>query len=241
MNKKPIYYKQSDPKWGKIPYTIDSDKNETIGASGCGPTSAAMIIASVKDAKITPVEMCKLAIELKDRTANSGTEWEFFGKVATKYSIPFIQSGSTKDAIEALKQGAYVICSMKPGKFTKGGHYILAWDFKDGNLIVHDPASTLQARTFGDIKTFETQCKQYFMFFVNQLIQESKLPTLEKGMNNQYVNTLQELLNKYGYKLTADGDFGIKTESAVRDFQRIKGLIPDGVVGQKTLDKLYGV
>ncbi|MDF2892538.1 MAG: hypothetical protein K0R80_2905 [Clostridia bacterium] len=241
MNKRPVYYKQSDPKWGKIPYTIDGDKKETIGASGCGPTSAAMIIASVKDAKITPVEMCKLAIELKDRTANSGTEWEFFGKVAAKYGIPFKQSGSTKDAIEALKIGAYVVCSMKPGKFTKGGHYILAWDFKDNDIIVHDPASALQSRTFGDIKTFETECKQYFIFFVNQKIDMPKLPVLKRGMNNQYVKTLQELLNKFGYKLTVDGDFGAKTEDAIRDFQRKRGLIDDGVVGQKTLDKLYGV
>ncbi|MDF2889801.1 MAG: hypothetical protein K0R80_168 [Clostridia bacterium] len=238
MNKKPLYYKQSDPKWGKIPYTIDGDKNETIGASGCGPTCAAMIIASVKNPAITPVEMCKLAIELKDRTANNGTEWEFFGKVAAKYGIQFKQSGHTQEAIEALKQGAYVICSMKPGKFTRGGHYILAWDFKDNNLLVHDPASTLQARTYGDIKTFETQCKQYFIFYVGQKIEN---PTLKRGMNNGYVKNLQVALNKYGYKLSVDGDFGAKTEGAVRDFQRSKGLIADGIVGPKTWNRLYEV
>jgi hypothetical protein len=241
MNKKPIYYKQSDPKWGKIPYTIDGDKNETIGASGCGPTCAAMVVASIKDPKVTPVDMCKLAIELNDRTANNGTEWEFFRKVAAKYDIPFAQTVSTKDAIEALKQGAYVICSMKRGKFTRGGHYILAWDFKDGNLIVHDPASTLQYRTFGDTRTFETECKQYFIFYVKQQVELAKLPTLKKGMDNQYVKTLQELLNKYGYKLTPDGDFGVITDGAVKDFQRTRGLVCDGIVGQKTWNKLFEV
>lgn len=241
MNKKPIYYKQSDPKWRSILYTIDGDKNETIGASGCGPTCAAMIVASVKDPEITPVEICKLAIELKDRTANSGTEWEFFGKIAAKYGIEFKQSGSTKEAIEALIQGAYVICSMKRGKFTKRGHYILAWDFKDNNILVHDPASTLRARTFGDIKTFETQCRQYFIFYVKQQAEQQILPVLKRGMNNEYVKTLQQLLNKYGYKLTVDGDFGAKTESAVREFQLTRGLAADGVVGTKTLSKLYEV
>lgn len=239
MNKKPIYYKQSDPKWRNIPYTIDGDKHETIGASGCGPTCAAMIVSSVKDTKITPIEMCKLAIYLKDRTANNGTEWEFFGKVAAEYNISFKQSVSTKEAIEALKAGAYVVCSMKPGKFTKGGHYILAWDFKDNNLLVHDPASTLQARTFGDIKIFETQCKQYFIFYVKQQIEAAKMLTLKKGMNNQYVKSLQDLLNKFGYKLTADGDFGAITEGAVRGFQLTKGLKCDGIAGLKTWDKLY--
>ncbi|MDF2591982.1 MAG: hypothetical protein K0S75_1448 [Clostridia bacterium] len=238
MNKKPIYYKQSDPKWGKLSYTIDGDKSETIGASGCGPTCAAMIIASVKDAKITPVEMCSLAILLQDRTANNGTEWEFFGKVAAKYGIKFKQSSHTEEAIEALKQGAYVVCSMRKGKFTRGGHYILAWDYKDGNLLVHDPASTLKERTYGDIKTFETQCKQYFIFYVGRKIEN---PTLKRGMKNGYVKTLQTTLNKYGYKLTVDGDFGAITEGAVRDFQRTRGLVPDGIVGPKTWDKLYGV
>jgi hypothetical protein len=239
MNKKPLYYKQSDPKWGNIPYTIDGDKKETIGASGCGPTCAAMIIASVKDSKITPVEMCSLAIDLKDRTANDGTEWEFFGKVAARYNIPFKQSGSTKEAIEALEEGAYVICNMKPGKFTKSGHYILAWDYSDNNIIVHDSASTAYERTYGDIRTFETQCRQYFIFFVKQQLEEPKLPVLKRGAKNQHVKKLQELLNKAGYKLVVDGDFGAITEGAVRDFQRTRGLVVDGIVGPKTWNKLY--
>jgi hypothetical protein len=35
------------------------------------------------------------------------------------------------------------------------------------------------------------------------------------------------------------GEFGAITEGAVRGFQRIRGLITDGVVGQKTWNKLY--
>jgi hypothetical protein len=239
MNKRPVYFKQSDPKWRNIPYTIDGDKNETIGASGCGPTCAAMIIASIKDSKVTPVEMCKLAIELKDRTANNGTEWEFFWKVAAKYDMPFKQLSSTKEAVEAIKDGSYVVCSMRPGKFTKGGHYILAWDFKDNNILVHDPASTVYERTYGDIKTFETQCKQYFIFYVNQKVE---YPLLRRGMKNEFVKMLQEMLNKRGgYKLMVDGDFGAITEDAVINFQRTRGLVADGIVGTKTWDKLQWV
>jgi N-acetylmuramoyl-L-alanine amidase len=64
---------------------------------------------------------------------------------------------------------------------------------------------------------------------------------LKRGMKNQNVKTLQELLNKHGYKLTPDGDFGAITEGAVRDYQRTRGLICDGIVGQKTWNKLFEV
>jgi predicted double-glycine peptidase len=238
MNKKPVYYKQSDPRWSKIPYTIDGDKNETIGASGCGPTCAAMIVATVRDPNITPVEMCELAIELGDRTANSGTEWEFFKKVAAKYGIPFKQTAKTKEAVEALKQGAYVVCSMKPGHFTNNGHFVVAWDVVDNNLMVHDPISTAQNRTYAAISIFEAQCKQYFIFFVNQ---KAQYPTLKKGMRNDYVRLLQERLNKKGYKIKADGIFGNETDGAVRAYQKSTGLVVDGIVGVKTWGKLFEV
>jgi N-acetyl-anhydromuramyl-L-alanine amidase AmpD len=60
------------------------------------------------------------------------------------------------------------------------------------------------------------------------------LPTLKKGSKGSDVKTLQTALNKFGYKLTADGDFGKLTDAAVRDFQKGHGLSADGVVGVKT-------
>jgi peptidoglycan hydrolase-like protein with peptidoglycan-binding domain len=37
------------------------------------------------------------------------------------------------------------------------------------------------------------------------------------------------------------GNFGPKTEAAVRAFQRSKGLVPDGIVGPKTWAALDAV
>ena len=58
-----VYYSQKDPRWKNIPYTIDGDAKETIGYSGCGPTCAAMLVASFCDPSITPPDMCRYAIE----------------------------------------------------------------------------------------------------------------------------------------------------------------------------------
>lgn len=52
---------------------------------------------------------------------------------------------------------------------------------------------------------------------------------LKKGSKGPAVVTLQEFL-----KITADGDFGPKTESAVKSYQKKHGLTVDGVVGPKT-------
>jgi peptidoglycan hydrolase-like protein with peptidoglycan-binding domain len=48
------------------------------------------------------------------------------------------------------------------------------------------------------------------------------------------VSELQELLCAHGFSLRVDGDFGWRTEAAVKTYQHQNGLIPDGVVGSKT-------
>ena len=63
-------------------------------------------------------------------------------------------------------------------------------------------------------------------------------PTLRKGDSGPDVVYLQTLLCGVGETLKADGKFGDKTEKAVKDFQILAGLTPDGVVGPKTWDAL---
>lgn len=60
------------------------------------------------------------------------------------------------------------------------------------------------------------------------------MQTLKKGSKGDDVIALQHLLNVEGYKLTIDGDFGAKTETAVKLFQKAHGLEDDGIVGNKT-------
>ena len=65
------------------------------------------------------------------------------------------------------------------------------------------------------------------------------VPQLSKGSKGTTVKTLQILLNGYGASCgTADGDFGAKTDSAVKVFQAGKKLTADGIVGAQTWGKL---
>jgi N-acetylmuramoyl-L-alanine amidase len=57
---------------------------------------------------------------------------------------------------------------------------------------------------------------------------------LKKGSKGDDVIALQHLLNVEGYKVTIDGDFGAKTETAVKMLQKAHNLEQDGIVGAKT-------
>jgi hypothetical protein len=70
------------------------------------------------------------------------------------------------------------------------------------------------------------------------------LPVLKKGAEGAEVKALQSLLiaNKCPCgSAGADGDFGPATDTAVRNYQKLKRLTQDGIVGAATWGSLLGV
>lgn len=68
-----------------------------------------------------------------------------------------------------------------------------------------------------------------------------ELEILSKGAKGETVKALQRMLYAMGYDLgdkPIDGSFGAKTDAAVRAYQKKKGLVVDGYVGQATWSKL---
>jgi KAP family P-loop domain/Putative peptidoglycan binding domain/TIR domain len=62
---------------------------------------------------------------------------------------------------------------------------------------------------------------------------------LKRGSKVAAVLELQQKLNQVGHNVgTADGIFGPKTESALKHFQRSRGLTADGIAGPNTLSEL---
>ena len=71
-----------------------------------------------------------------------------------------------------------------------------------------------------------------------------EIKVLKKGSKGSTVKAMQTLLIGYGYfcgGYGADGSFGSGTESALRAYQKAKGLSVDGICGPKTWAKLLGV
>src|SRR4051812_38271111 len=62
---------------------------------------------------------------------------------------------------------------------------------------------------------------------------------LVSGATGKPVRVLQERLNRHGYTLGIDGEFGPATLGAVRQFQADHGLEVDGAVGPETWRKLW--
>lgn len=70
------------------------------------------------------------------------------------------------------------------------------------------------------------------------------LPVLKRGMKNESVRAMQNLLLGYGFSMGgygADGSFGGATERALKSYQQAKGLSADGSCGGVTWGKLLGI
>lgn len=164
-----VHYLQWDKKWKNIKYSTHTS-SQTIGNSGCGPSAMAMIMATFIDKAITPVEMCKLAVDNGFRTYNSGTAWGFFEFVFKKYGgfKKFVKTGSVETLIAALAQGALAVCSMNSNDnhfWTSGGHFITAIGFDDaGYIYANDPNKSSHPRKQKKDK-FKSCMKQAFIFW----------------------------------------------------------------------------
>ena len=67
-------------------------------------------------------------------------------------------------------------------------------------------------------------------------------PLIRKGVQGNITKLLQEKLVSLGYNTNGvDGIFGSGTYSAVREFQKTRGLSVDGIVGQNTWRKLLNL
>ena len=163
---KPTDFKQGDSRWGKKMYSSTGNKSQTMANSACGPTSMADIIHFCNDKSINPYDMAKLAMKWGDRTPAKGTAWTFFTHIQAHYGYKKMVATKSLETLKAcLDAGGYVVCSMGPGYWTKGGHFICAWKYDGTYIYCNDPASS--SRKKQKIADFVSQRKQFFCFFPN--------------------------------------------------------------------------
>lgn len=162
--KQPKDFKQYDSKWASKMYSSVNDKSQTMKSSGCGPTAAADVVATLKDSSVTPWTLAQLYLKKGFRSANNGTNWSAFKWTANQYGFSkFVQTSNIATLKACIDAGGYVVCSMGPGYWTSGGHYICAWKYESGYIYCNDPASA--KRTKQKESDFIKQRKQFFCFY----------------------------------------------------------------------------
>lgn len=68
------------------------------------------------------------------------------------------------------------------------------------------------------------------------------VPTIRRGAKGGWVKKCQAILSaNMGQDIAADGDFGSRTDAAVRNVQTFFGLTVDGIVGPRTWTVLFSV
>lgn len=159
----PVEYEQTDPRWRNIPYTSTSNPNETIGTDGCGPTCAAMVVATLRDKKVTPVQAADWSVSHGYLSPNDGTYWSYFHAYLEKYNIKLVQTSLASKAEAALRNNRMVITSMGRGLWTSGGHFILAYGISGNKVLIHDPNSEASYREQGDLYRYKNEAVQFWI------------------------------------------------------------------------------
>lgn len=131
------YYSQLDSRWRSKMYSSVGNSSQTIGTSGCGPASAAMVVSSIKG-NITPDQMAELYTKYGYRSANQGTYWSAFKWTADVFDIGYSECYKLDDAISKLKDNNYIIASCNQGLFTYGGHFIVLIGVEDNYIKIYD-------------------------------------------------------------------------------------------------------
>lgn len=245
-------YKQADSRWGKKNYNGSS----TMATAGCGPTSVAMLAYAV-DGKTDPWDVAKYMQKHGYAIRNNGTAWAGIPAAMKAFGLQDVKEVvKMADVWNYLSKGYCADFLFRGGSrggitWTSSGHYVAVTDYKvkDGKHYLYTRDSG--GRNHTGWYCYETQMKGLIpKIWVGLVVAKEIKPinkptgtytgsyptvTIKEDSKNNNVKLWQKFLNWYGgFKLTVDGNFGSKTDSATRVFQTTEGLTVDGIVGSKT-------
>lgn len=169
--------------------------------------------------------------------------WQWTKQTAVSYlneAIPYLQS-------KGYKVGIYTGTSFY-NDFLRGNiPNVVLWLASYGSQpSLYPNSASWQYTESGTVSGVDGNCdKDYFIdnIFTGEVKPISDTPSADviarcKSFVGNRCLELQQKLNKIGYKLVEDGDFGINTYNSLIDFQKNNGLAIDGMAGSQTFAKL---
>lgn len=136
LKKVPAYF-QWDSKWADKSYA-----NGNMANSGCGPTCMSMVVMYFTDDEdMTPAWMADFSTE-NGYIMGGKTAWTMMHEGAEKLGLQVKEMSPNEEKMKKqLDKERVMICSMRPGDFTKGGHFIVITGYDEDGFTVRDPNS----------------------------------------------------------------------------------------------------
>ena len=139
-----VFYEQCDPKWAS--HLIYSKGDRNLCHSGCGPTSVAMVVATLADKSVTPVQTGDYMTAIKGY-APEGATAEGMTKALEHWGLKTQQLGTDFDrAVQIIKAGGLVIAGGEGlSPFSRGGHVVTLRGLDGaGNFLIGNSSPGLQ-------------------------------------------------------------------------------------------------
>jgi len=153
-----VYYNQLDSEW--IDGLYGTDK---FGSYGCGPTAMAMVVSSLTETVINPLEMAAWAAANGHWLAENGSFHSIVPGTAMAYGLPCaaLSADDQQGIKNALSSGKLVVIVVGKGNFTKSQNFIILRGITaNGKILVADPISKSRSEKEWDLKTILKEVAQ---------------------------------------------------------------------------------
>ena len=152
---------QWDKRWG-----YDMYGDSMIAIDVCGPACMTMAyLYYTEDASMNPKKMAELAQE-SGYHSQEGTSWDFWTMGARQRGLYGEELSLSEHAMKnVLDGGGLIVCSMSPGDFTTGGHYILVRGYDAEGFLVNDPNRLANSEKKWEYETLAAQMKNLWAIY----------------------------------------------------------------------------
>ena len=143
-----VYFNQYDERYADEPYGTDN-----IGGYGCGPTSMSIVVSSLTEDIVDPIEMAEWSYENGYWCSKSGSYHALIPAAAKAWGLPVegCSASEPQRIVDALSEGKLVVALMTKGHFTSSGHFIVLRGVENEQILVADPASTTRSQKAWDL------------------------------------------------------------------------------------------
>ncbi|MCK1237496.1 C39 family peptidase [Streptococcus uberis] len=131
------YYNQRDPRWGAKQYGPYN-----LAASGCAPSTLAMIFSSLSGKTILPPQVADYLYRYTNEFDKYfiGTSAQGIIAATKGFGYQALNLGSLNTLIAALQGGYHVAGAVQNNKFVRNGsHEMVLRGYSNGNTYVYDP------------------------------------------------------------------------------------------------------